>query len=47
MVQEKRKVYLHAEPTPSSDVLATFEIEYSVQDEAGTHSAKRIVHIGE
>ena len=46
MVEGKLHAYLSAQPTPSSDVLATYEIEYSAQDATGKHSAKRTVHIG-
>ena len=47
MVEDELKVYLDANPTPESDVLATYEFEYSAKDKAGvTHSAKRILDIG-
>ena len=47
MVKDALKVYLAAKPTPKSDVLATYEIEYSAQDEGGEKFSKiRTVHIG-
>ena len=47
MVEDKLEAYTNAKVPPSSDVLATYETEYSVYDEAGEkHSAKRTVHIG-
>ena len=47
VVKNALKVYLAAKPTPKSDVLATYEIEYSAQDKTGDkYSAKRILHIG-
>ena len=47
MVKDALKVYLAAKPTPKSDVLATYEIEYSAQDKAGDKNpANRTLHIG-
>ena len=46
MVENTLKVYLDAKPTPKSDVLATYEIEYSAQFRGDKYSAKRILHIG-
>ena len=47
MVKDELEIYLAAKPTPKSDVLATYEIEYSAQDEGGEKYSKiRTVHIG-
>ena len=47
VVKDELKVYLDAKPPPKSDVLATYEIEYSAQDKTGDkYSSKRILHIG-
>ena len=46
MLEDKLNAYMNAESTPSSDVLATYEVDYSAQDASGTQSAKRTVHIG-
>ena len=46
MVKDELEIYLAAKPTPKSDVLATYEIEYSTQFRGDKYSAKRILHIG-
>ena len=47
VLKDELEVFLAAKPTPKSDVLATYEIEYSAQDEGGEKYSKiRTVHIG-
>ena len=43
MVVDKLEAYMGAKQPPSSDVLATYEIEYSAKDSA---TKKRTIHIG-
>ena len=47
MVEDELSAYVSAQPTPSSDVLATYEIEYSTKDATGKKfSTTRTVYIG-
>ena len=47
MAEDALNTYLDVNRNPTSDVLATYEIEYSAQDEGGEKYSKiRTVHIG-